>query len=113
MPILGSKKIDPAIDRKRIILAIEFFAINGRKNIIPANARRDDNKDNIEKNCSLNPSSSISNQDKPGPGLGMALKIKIMIAVPTIVSRRSEGNSLISFLIKNRIINIDPKKTIS
>ena len=96
-----------------IILAIEFFAINGLSIIIPTNVRIEASKDSIEKNCSLNCSSSISNQDKPGPGPGMALNIKIIIAVPTIVNLNFSGNSLISLFIRNKMINIEPTKTIS
>ena len=43
----------------------------------------------------------------------MALNIKIIIAVPTIVNLNFSGNSLISLFIRNKMINIEPKKTIS
>ena len=64
--------------RTTIILAIEFFAINGLNKTIPANVKIDASSDRIEKNCSLNPNSSISNHVKPGPGPGMALNINII-----------------------------------
>ena len=71
---------------------------------IPAKVKTEANRDKTEKNCSLNPSSSISNQVRPGPGPGIALKIKMITAVPTIVSRKFSGNSLISLNIKNKIM---------
>ena len=80
---------------------------------MPANVKIDASRDRIEKNCSLNPSSSISNHVKPGPGPGMALNINIITAVPTIVNRNSSGNSLISLNIKNKMIMTDPINTIS
>ena len=43
----------------------------------------------------------------------MALNIKIIIADPTIVNLNFSGNSLISLFIRNKMINIEPKKTIS
>ena len=73
----------------------------------------DASNDRTEKNCSLNPSSSISNQVKPGPGPGIALNTKIITAVPTIVNRNSSGSSLISLNIKNKIIITEPTNTIS
>ena len=36
-----------------------------------------------------------------------------MIAVPTTIKRDCSGNSLINLLIKNKIISIEPRKTIS
>ena len=77
------------MDKITIILAIELFAINGLNKIIPTRVKTEAISDNTEKNCSLNSSTSISNQDKPGPGPGIALKIKIIIAVPTTVSLKS------------------------
>ena len=103
----------PAIDKITIILAIELFAIKGRNKTIPTKVRIDASKESIERNCSLNPSLSISNQVNPGPGDGTALKTKIITAVPTIVSLRCSGNSLINLNIKNKIIMTDPIKTIS
>ena len=73
----------------------------------------DASKDKIEKNCSLKPSSSISNQVRPGPGPGIALNIKIITAVPTIVNLKFSGNSLMSLNIKNKIMITEPIKTIS
>ena len=69
--------------------------------------------DKTEKNCSLNLRTSISNHDNPGPGPGIARKIKIIIAVPTTVNLKSFGSSFINLFIKNKIIIIDPRKTIS
>ena len=62
---------------------------NGLNKIIPTSVKTEAIRDNTEKNCSLNSSTSISNHDKPGPGPGIALKIKIIIAVPTTVSLKS------------------------
>ena len=87
--------------------------MNGLNKTIPANVKIDASKDKIEKNCSLKPSSSISNQVRPGPGPGIALNIKMMTAVPTIVSRKFSGNSLMSLNIKNKIMITEPIKTIS
>ena len=72
-----------------IILAIELFAINGLNKTIPAKVKIDASNDRIEKNSSLNQSSSISNHVNPGPGPGIALNIKIITAVPTIVNLNS------------------------
>ena len=94
-------------------MAIEFLAINGLKRTIPAKVRTDANKDNTEKNCSLNSKTSISNQVSPGPGPGIALKINIITAVPTMVNLKCSGSSLISLNIKNKIIITDPINTIS
>ena len=94
-------------------MAIELLAIKGLSKTIPARVRIEASKDSIEKNCSLNPNKSISNQVRPGPGPGIALNMKIIIAVPTIVSLNSSGNSLISLNIKNRMIMTEPIKTIS
>ena len=68
-----------------MIFAIELFDIKGLSKIIPNNVKTEASSDNIEKNCSLNFSSSISNQDSPGPGPGIALNTNIITAVPTIV----------------------------
>ena len=75
----------PASDSTTITLAIEFLLIKGRRRIIPKSVKVEARSERTEKNCSLNPSSSISNQFSPGPGLGTALNTKIMIAVPIIV----------------------------
>ena len=96
-----------------IIFAIELLAMNGLSKTIPTKVKIEASKDSIEKNCSLNPNISISNQVRPGPGPGIALNIKIITAVPTIVSLNSSGNSLISLNIKNRMIITEPIKTIS
>ena len=90
-----------------------MLAINGLKTIIPTKVRTDAINDNTEKNCSLNLSSSISNHDNPGPGPGIARKTKIITAVPTTVILKFFGSSLINLFIKNRIIAIEPKNTIS
>ena len=89
------------------------MAIKGLNKTIPANVKIDASKDKIEKNCSLKPSSSISNHVRPGPGPGIALNINIITAVPTIVNLKFSGNSLMSLNIKNKIMITEPMKTIS
>src|SRR5210317_466014 len=96
-----------------IILAIEFLAINGLNITIPTKVKIEASNDKIEKNCSLNSRTSISNHVKPGPGPGIALNMKIIIAVPTIVSLKFSGSSLMSLNIKKRIIITEPRNTIS
>ena len=81
--------------------------------IIPNKVRTDAISDKTEKNCSLNLSTSISNHDNPGPGLGIARKINIIIAVPTTVNLKSFESSFINLFIKNKIIIMEPRKTIS
>ena len=62
-----------------------MFDIKGLNKIMPTNVKTEASNDNIEKNCSLNFNSSISNQDSPGPGPGIAINTNIITAVPTIV----------------------------
>ena len=90
---------------------MELFAIKGLNKTIPTRVKIDAMSDKIEKNCSSNFKTSISNQVNPGPGPGIALKIKIIIAVPTTVNCKSFGSSLMSLLIKNKIIPTEPTKT--
>ena len=101
------------MDKITIILAIELLAIKDLNTKIPVRVKTDAIKDNFEKNCSSNFKTSISNQESPGPGPGIARKTKTIIAVPTMVKRRLSGSSLISFIIRNKTIPMDPKKTIS